>query len=1659
VIIIRGLNYYPTDIETTITHAHPALKINGCAAFSVLKNQEEHLVVVQEIERTYLRKLDIAEITAAVRQAIAETDQLQLFSLVLVKPGGVPKTSSGKIQRRTAKTLYETNQLKEVVGRWELSQSPDTSFLPKTVHPPHRLEDWLTTFCCNRFGISKSDFDPKEPLERYGMDSMVTGELINALEQYLGFNVAPGIVYDYPSVAALVTHFTEVPGQTRRIDSEQPRENSAIEPTADPIAVVGMGCRFPGANNLTEYWELLKTGRNAVAPISRKRAGSKAFYDVAQLSDLQPIVKGGFLDHIDQFDADFFGISPREAEYMDPQQRLLLEVSWETLEEGGFLVNRLQESNTGVFIGISTNDYTRLLPGSPQDYVALDNSIRYIGTGNAASIAANRLSYFYHWCGPSIAIDAACASSLLAIHQACTSLRLGECDLALAGGVNLIVTPYWSINLVRAGMLAPDALCKTFDAQANGYVRGEGCGLVLLQRLKDALRENRPIYALIPASGTNHNGKSNGLTAPKTLAQRDLMRRTLNMAHIEPDRVTYVEAHGTGTQLGDPIELQALHDVLSSDSDRKRVDPCWVGSVKTNIGHLESAAGIAGLIKVILAIQNQVIPPHLHLSNINPKIAKNSTLIPDKLEPWKSDGPRVATVSSFGFGGSNACVIVEEPPKRAVQTSTHRTPPYVLAFSAKSHDALKEVVNSAIQTLDTLHPDASFGAFANAVCTRRSPLSHRMAIVASHADEFRNLLLRALIKPTLQTLNENGALFTTGYSLQNAKVTFVFDGEDQLSLPIARELYETEPLFRAALERCSTILPEVAEVTQKLIQEAPYSLDENRIVSFVFKYALTELWKHWGVIPRAVISRGNDRYIAACVACVFPLETALKLVIDPFLQKFPDLFMTSSLSPSAIPFFHNGLDKTPLVNSADYWMAKPDTTLQPNPDIDHNVSIHIGTHTAPEMDSDNHLTIPSLSTHSTVARQLADATALLFTAGIDISWQHFYRFQSHEIPLGTYPFQRKKFWVPELPSVESRSIPDLKPRSHIRNMTDSDCLYEIVWEQSTLENKETAPQKNKTWIVLNGEQGVGALIAEKLRRSGSKTVLHSFPVNSAFVNDAKACSLIQELCSSNNDFHILICQSTDLSTRAFDAQSAIQHCFSVFEVFQILRKIPASIKPRISLITQAGESIGTHLNQADLTHSMWWGLGRSLSLEWPDLWGGLHHLSTKPTSHELENAIRKLETSSIDQVVWQDSLPYVPRLIQSKNSAPLKIDPNGAYWITGGTGALGSLLTQLLLDRHPGLIVLTARGEKTKELDAFIQCAPSKIWYRKADCTVKEELRQVAQEISKSGFALRGIFHTAGIGSYDDSNQLTYEKFNDICSAKVKGAWALHELTLHDALDYFVMFSSIASVWGAQRQAHYAAANYFLDALAWHRSNLLLPALSINWGPWANSMVDISTQQNLDNLGIKAFSPENTLTLLETAVSNRHTPQLIAAHIDFSRFAPLFDSFPRADFFRHVAQTPQEHLDVTLKHITRISEEIGTTENIPITQVAEKEVPEHVGKILGELLGYDVNRQPDPNKGFFDLGMDSIMAIDFYRRLCQDFNCSLPSTIAFDHPNVTRLSQFLKEHLYSSAPESLPTHLGGDLPFSTHAQPATPVHHLIEDRLKQLESLLGNLGR
>jgi acyl transferase domain-containing protein/acyl-CoA synthetase (AMP-forming)/AMP-acid ligase II/acyl carrier protein len=867
-LIVRGANHYPQDIEECAERSHPDIR-PGCVAAFGLDDGDREVVVVAAEARERADASDpgaqsayVAQIGQAVNQAVAQAREVLVERVVVLSPGGLPKTTSGKVQRQACKQQYRSGAL-AALGEWSV-EAPKTDaadFRPTEM--PVELEVWLIRRIAETLGARPEAIAVDAPFSTLGLDSARLVALAGELEQKLGRRFEVARFFDHPTVRALAGFLSGA--EQRRLAPSRP-----LAAAASPIAIVGLGCRFPGQiSGADQYWEFLRRGGDAIAEIPRSRWNAAAlFSEDPDAPGRISTRRAACLEDVDCFDAEFFGISPRLAPDVDPQQRILLEVSYEALQHAGISEEDVAGRSVGVFVGIYGTDYLQL--SFQRDPRCINANT---GLGLSHAIAANRLSYLLDLRGPSMSVDTACSSSLVAVHLACQSLRSGESEVALAAGVNLMLSPEASISLSKARMLSPDGQCRTFDAEANGYVRGEGCGVVVLKRLSDALAAGDRVLALVRGSGVNQDGRSNGLTAPNGLAQRAVIEQALASAGCAGRDVAYVEAHGTGTPLGDPIEVEALAAVYGLG--RAAGEPLRIGSVKTNFGHLEAAAGIAGLVKVVLSLQEEAIPPHLHLHRPNPHIGfeQLGVTVPKELTPWPRREGRVrrAAVSSFGFGGTNAHVVLEEAPQpERGGAERGEAGVQLLCISAKTGGALKALAARYERHLRE-RGEQSVADVAYTAHVGRTHFAHRQWAVGRCGEELAEALRR--FEPEVEV------------SGRKPHIGFLFSGQGAQRAGAGRELYGSERVFRAALDLCAAAVDSQLPrpLLSVLFEPEGDELRQTRYAQpalFALEWGLAELWRSWGIEPSAVLGHSVGEYVAAAVAGVFSAEDGVRLVAE-----------------------------------------------------------------------------------------------------------------------------------------------------------------------------------------------------------------------------------------------------------------------------------------------------------------------------------------------------------------------------------------------------------------------------------------------------------------------------------------------------------------------------------------------------------------------------------------------------------------------------------------------------------------------------------------------------------------------------------------------------------------------------------------------------------
>lgn len=891
-ILIRGANHHAPDIEATVEAGDVRLKSSGCAAFSIEGDDEERLVIVAELERApeTLTETILAEIAAAIRSRVAEAHQISVYALALVSRG-VPRTSSGKVQRFACRRKFLNNEL-TAKYLWRLDPGEKRADAAPAANADveaekQRFLDLLVSEVASlvgpRVSLVAGDTRPAD----LGIDGAIEAKIKEFVDRT--FDVAlQGSLLVYETLRDLAAHVSTARrhGRIRRgLSVEQLQAAGRVVPvrTSEPIAIVGMACRFPGANGPGEFWENLCNGVDSVGEVPEERWRVDGVFDAnAMTIGKMNNRHGGFLRNLEYFDRHFFDCSTREAVRMDPAHRLIAEVSWESLEDAGILPNSLSETMTGVFVGISGSDYAQL------QFAEETMADAFAGLGCALTNTAARVAHFLNLRGPALALDTACSSSLTAIHMGCNAIRNGDCEMALAGGVNIILSPSVTMSLSKAGMLAPDGRCKAFDESANGYVRSEGAGMVLLKPLSRALEDGNPIYAVVRGSASNHDGHSSALAVPNGEAQQRVVMAACASAGIAPGQLDYVEAHGTGTPVGDPIEVNALGEVLRIGALPGRT--ARIGSVKTNIGHTESAAGVASVIKAAMMLKHRELVPSLHFNRPNPKIDFEALGVRVQTRHERVDethGPMRVGVNSFGIGGTNVHLVLE-----AHGDASHAAVPLVepagdadefcvMALSAKTPAALKSMAQAMSDHLTGNRNVGSLRDVCHTSVFHRARMEHRVAVVARNKAELAERL------EVFASVNQHADVATGRSRMLEAsqpRLVFVFAGHGAQWHGMGRQLMDTEPAYREALQRCDaalaphtgwSLLEFLARPDQEaLLEDTGYA----QPVIFACQCALVALWSAWGIRPDAVVGHSLGEIAAAYAAGALSMEVAAQLV-------------------------------------------------------------------------------------------------------------------------------------------------------------------------------------------------------------------------------------------------------------------------------------------------------------------------------------------------------------------------------------------------------------------------------------------------------------------------------------------------------------------------------------------------------------------------------------------------------------------------------------------------------------------------------------------------------------------------------------------------------------------------------------------------------------
>jgi len=1471
------------------------------------------------------------------------------------------------------------------------------------------------------------------------------------------------------------------------------------------IAVIGMAGRFPGAKNLDQFWQNLCTGVESIKFFTDEELLAKGV-EKGTLDDPNYVKAEAVLDDIEMFDASFFDFTPREASLIDPQHRLFLEHAWEALENAGYATDHNQR--TGVYAGESINSYLlsnlypnrELMESAGGFQVVINNDRDYLAT---------HIAYKLNLTGPALSVQTACSTSLVAVHLACQALLNRECDMALAGGVSVGVPHGEGAFHQEGGIISPDGHCRAFDARAQGTVKGNGVGIVVLKRLGDALRDGDTVHAIIKGTAINNDGSLKvGFTAPSIDGQASVIEEALALAEVEPQSITYIETHGTGTPLGDPIEVAALTQAFRTQTAAKNY--CAIGSVKTNIGHTDAAAGVAGVIKTVLALEHKQLPPSLNFTNPNPNIdfAGSPFFVNTELSAWQTNGtPRRAGVSSFGIGGTNVHVVLEEAPRVETRRSQALQ---LLTLSAKTATAL-EAARMNLATYLKQNAGINLADVAFTLQTGRRSFAHRFAFVSRDAAEATAALAE-------------GRQLHTGVqkSSQTPPVAFMFTGQGAQYVQMARELYETETSFREDVDHCCKILEpqlqldlrDVLYPSTERADEASEQLKQTQLTQpalFVVEYALARLWMRWGVRPAALIGHSIGEYVAACIAGIFTLEDALKIVVERgrLMQEAPhgamlavplsekeivpllngELSLAAVNAPSlcvvsgtvqAIERFEQELTEKSLIcrrlhtshalHSAmmdpllTTFAAKLKEVRTHAPQIP-IVSTLTGTWMTAEEASDANywarqlrqtvrfanglseilkepetilLEIGPGQTLSALAKQQSDETrivlsslrhprdsqsdvayilntmARLWTAGVEIDWTSLHDSERRRIPLPTYPFERRRYWI-DPPRSEAKQIDALKRRDEL-----ADYLYVPSWKRTVAPALKDNDTENSCWVVFADPCGVGAQIVSRLESEGK------FVIN---VMASEQFDKLGERVFALNPHHRGNYESLMKEIRALDKVPArIVHLWGVtpdvatpsnFDWYTETQS--RGFYSLIYLATVLGEHgltdevqievVTNHLLEVTGDESLLpekatvLGPCKVIPQEYANIKCRVVDISL-PTPGSVDeerlaqNLVGEFAALSSEDVVayrgrhrWvQIFEPFRMSEVVVEEQMSSRLLEHGVYLLTGSSDIDFALARYLAEAAHARLILLGEVG--LPEVKALEE-AGAEVLILASDFTSREAVAEIISQARARFGEINGVVHTASVTSGGMIQLKTKEMVAPVFAPKVLGTRALQ--SAFEDLDFFVVFSTSLALTGVFGQVDYCAANAFLDAFAHANTRTLsidwhLP----QWETWQeeslSSMPDFQAQfaETREAYGIKL---DEGVELFRRLLSTSQ-PQVIVSTQDFQA---LIDEQQRASGVSLLDQLQTKGATTVAR--TR-SEADG--DYVP----PQNEVEAAMAALWEELFGM---QRLGVNDNFFELGGNSLLGIQLISRVRKDFQVEVPLNTLFESPTAAGLAAAIAE--------------------------------------------------
>jgi len=1494
-------------------------------------------------------------------------------------------------------------------------------------------------------GHSSADaIEPGRAFTELGFDSLTAVELRNLLNAATDLVLPVTVVFDHPTPAALAGLLRARLGVAR---DERDPVRSPVAIADEPIAIIGMSCRYPGgAESPADLWRLLAAEEDAIVPIPDDRG-----WDVAALYDPEggrpgtiSVRAGGFLRDVADFDAGFFGISPREAVAMDPQQRLLLEASWEALERAGIDPGSLAGTRTGVYAGASGQDYHFALTAG-----AVDGVEGHLLTGNAPSVVSGRVAYLLGLEGPALTVDTACSSSLVAVHLASQALRQGECTLALAGGVAVMSTPGLLVEFSRQRGLAPDGRCKAFGAEADGTGLAEGVGLLVLERLSDARRNGHPVLAVIRGSAVNSDGASNGLTAPNGPSQERVIRQALANAGLAPSDVDVVEAHGTGTRLGDPIEAQALLATYGQDRDR----PLWLGSVKSNIGHTQAAAGVAGVIKMVLALRHGVLPRTLHVDEPSPHVdwsAGGVELLTEARSWPEHSRPRRAGVSSFGVSGTNAHMILEQaPPIECAAAASGQETVVPLVVSGRTEEALRAQATRLSAWMRT-SPASQLTDIGFSSATTRSGFSHRAVVVADRGGALLGLDAVAEDAPS--------PLVTRGVADCAGPVVFVFPGQGTQWVGMAVELLASSPVFAERMVECADALaPFVTWDLFEVLDDAAAlaRVDVVQPALFAVMVSLAALWRSYGVEPAAVVGHSQGEIAAACVAGALSIEDSARVVAlrskaivalsgnggmvsvalpeAEVVRRWGETVSVAAVNgPASVVVAGDAgaLDEVLARCAADGVLAR-------------RILVDYASHSAWVETLRERLLAelaPVAPRSATVPFYSTVDADWLDTAGLDADYWYRNLRQTvrFEPAIAALVEAGYGFFVETSPHpVLTTAVQEIVEKaggtaaavgSVRRDDGGLDRFFAslgefhvrggaIDWPRvypgaRRVDLPTYAFQRQRHWVDAGQKRAGGSLLRVDWTRLDIEPVGPETPEKWAVVGrdrlglaDTLTADSWADLAASGGSIPGVVvapCVGDPGACLIDGAHASVRHALGLVRSWLADPRFDSS---HLVLLTSGAMSVSAEDRVPRLADAGVWGLVRSAQSEHPGRFT-LVDVDTAPRAEVLAGIV----ASGEPQAAVRAGEVLIPRLAAGTGGTREERLNQGTVLVTGGTGTLGSLVARRLVAAHGvrRLLLVSRRGpaaDGAAGLAAELETMGALVEVAACDVADRGQLAALLAGIPEE-HPLTAVVHAAGVLDDGMVEGLTVERVATVLRAKVDGAVHLHELTEDADLSAFVLFSSGAGVFGSAGQGNYAAANAFLDSLAQHRRARGLPATSLAWGLWEQTSGMTAHLGETDLLrmaraGTLPLSTEDALVMFDAAVG-MDEPVLVPVRLDLARLRANAGAVP--PILRGLAPALERQAADDRPSLARqlAAASGGERDRLLLAMVRRQ---------AAAVLGFDDEDPVPPQRPFTELGFDSLTAMELRNRLTAATGLRLPATLVFDQPTPRALAHFLRAEL------------------------------------------------